>query len=78
MLDDYYNPLIYNDNSWPDNVKKEFIAQMHKLMASFTEASQEGYTKLYIPKEDLSNNVAASNDKDLLQRLEVILIAWYR
>lgn len=39
MLDDYYNPKIYSDNSWPENVKKEFIAQMHKLMAAFTEAS---------------------------------------
>lgn len=26
MLDDYYNPKIYSDNSWPENVKKEFIA----------------------------------------------------
>lgn len=39
---------------------------MHKLMAAFTEASQEGYTKLYIPKENLSDNVASSNDKDLI------------
>lgn len=33
---------------------------------------------MYIPKEDLSDNVAATSDKDLLQRLEVILITWYR
>ena len=29
------------------------MGQMHKLMASFTEASKERFTELYIPKEDI-------------------------
>jgi dynein heavy chain len=45
------------DNSWPENAKKEFIAQLHKFNATVTEAAHlvEGLTELYIPKEDLSN-----------------------
>lgn len=59
QLDDVYNPKIYSDQSWPENVKKEFVGALHKFMATLTQASQqqEGYTKLYIPKEDLSDHV---------------------
>lgn len=80
LLDDLYNPQIYQDSSWPENVKKEFIASLHKIMAAWTEISQqqEGFTKLYIPKEDLNDIVLASQDKDLISRLEPTLIQWYR
>jgi len=80
ILDDQYNPLIYQENSWPENVKKDFITQLHKFMATLTEESQqnEGFTKLYIPKEDLTYTVQTSQDKDLIQRLENSLIIWYR
>lgn len=49
-------------------------------MAQLTEESQkqEGFTKLYIPKEDLSDLYQASQDKDLIQRLEHTLIYWIR
>lgn len=49
-------------------------------MATLTEYSyaQEGITELYIPNEDLSNTEQASHDKDLLQRLEAILLHWQR
>ncbi len=35
MMDDTYNPQIYNDSTWPENVKKEFIAQLHKVTFLF-------------------------------------------
>jgi dynein heavy chain len=68
------------DQSWPDNVKKEFLSQLHKFMATLTEHShqQEGFTELYIPNEDLTNLSQAAHDKDLLQRLEATLLHWYR
>ena len=49
-------------------------------MATLTEYSfsQEGITELYIPNEDLVNIEQASHDKDLLQRLEAILLHWQR
>lgn len=35
MMDDVYNPQIYADSTWPENVKKEFIAQLHKVIINF-------------------------------------------
>lgn len=29
LLDKNYNPRIYSDTTWPENVKKEFLSQLH-------------------------------------------------
>ena len=51
---------------------------MHKFMTSVTEICYqlEGYTELYIPREDLSGS--DGQDKDLIQRLESTIIQWNR
>ena len=69
FMNNMFIPTIMSEKSWPDNVKKEFLAQLHKFMTSITEVcfQLEGYTELYIPKEDLSNT--DGQDKDLIQRL---------
>jgi len=71
-------PAFLSDQSWPDNVKKDFVSQMHKFMASVTEAAfqREHTIRLYIPNEDLSDKQAIMQDKDLIQRLESILLQW--
>jgi nucleoside diphosphate kinase len=78
FMNSTFIPTIMNEKSWPDNVKKEFLAQLHKFMTSITEVcfQLEGYTELYIPKEDLSNT--DGQDKDLIQRLETTIIQWNR
>lgn len=45
-------PKIVEQTSWPENVRKEFLGQLHKFMTSMTETcyQQEGFTELYIPK----------------------------
>jgi len=75
-----YLPKLLQENTWPDSVKKEFVAQLHKFMATVTEASHasKGRTTLYIPNEELSEPERAANDKDLLQRLESTVIQWTR
>ena len=74
-LDDILNkmnaeflPKLLGEKNWPESVKKEFVAQLHKFMAALTEASHasKGRTTLYIPNEDLSDTDAAAKDKDLL------------
>jgi len=35
---DYVGKLL-GENAWPDGVRKEFIANLHKFMAALTEAS---------------------------------------
>lgn len=71
-------PNILEENSWPENVRKEFLAQLHKFMTSVTETCYQiqGYTELYIPKEDLSSS--DGQDKDLIQRLDSTIIQWKR
>ena len=78
FMNNLFIPTIMAEKSWPDNVKKEFLAQLHKFMTSITEVcfQLEGYTELYIPKEDLSNT--DGQDKDLIQRLETTIIQWNR
>lgn len=67
-MEKQFTPAFMQDNSWPENAKKEFIAQLHKFNATVTEAAHlvEGLTELYIPKEDLSNQGEATQDKDLI------------
>ena len=79
MNTDYLSKFL-SDKSWPEGVRKDFIAGLHKFMAALTEASHisKGRTTLYIPQEDLSDIEAAAKDKDLLQRLESTVIFWTR
>lgn len=62
----------------PDNLKKEFQTQTHKFLADLNEIQgiREGKTKLYIPEEQFE--VVDNQKKDLVQRLESILIHWSR
>ena len=73
-------PKLLGENEWPENVKKEFVSNLHNFMAVITEASYtaKGMTNLYIPNEDLNDIDTAIKDKDLLQRLESIVIYWTR
>ncbi len=49
-------------------------------MASLTETANQsrGHTVLYLPEEDVSDIDRSVKDKDLVQRLEAILIHWTR
>ena len=53
---------------------------MHKFMATLVEIANQiqGRTVMYIPEEDLEDLEIASRDKDLVQRLEYVLIQWTR
>jgi len=79
MTSDYV-PKLTGENDWPEGVKKEFVANLHKFMATITEASHQakGRTYLYIPNEDLTDVDTACKDKDLIQRLESTVIYWTR
>jgi dynein heavy chain len=80
LMNSVFVPMSMADHAWPDNVRKEFTAQVQKFMSSTTEMANNarGATVLYIPDDDLSDLEAASKDKDLVQRLEASLIHWTR
>lgn len=76
-----YAPTFFANTSWPDSIKNDFSLQLHRFMSSLTDTrwKMEGKTVLYVPTEgmDLEPDVA-SKDKDLVNRLEMIMIHWTR
>ena len=38
FMNTVFIPSIMTESSWPDNVKKEFLTQLHKFMISMTES----------------------------------------
>ncbi|XP_046574741.1 LOW QUALITY PROTEIN: dynein axonemal heavy chain 2-like [Haliotis rubra] len=76
-----YAPIFFENTSWPDSIKNDFSAQLHKFLANLTDTrwKLEGKTVLYIPTEGMRipPDVAAKN-KELVQRLETAMIHWAR
>ena len=50
-----YAPAVLGSTSWPEAVKADFTAQLHRFMATLTETVFEvkGKTILYIPAEQI-------------------------
>ena len=70
-------PLILSNTAWPDTIRKDLAASVHKFMASLVQGVNEkkGDTVLYIPRMDLAASPAdAAADKDLLQLMESCVI----
>ena len=68
-----YAPVFFENTSWPDSIKNDFSAQLHKFLATLTDTrwKLEGKTVLYIPTEGLKMVTEdAAKNKELVQRLE--------
>ena len=80
VMQSVYAPAVLRNRRWPESVRKELAAQMHRFLASLTERSHElkGKTVLYIPDERVEDVDAAAEEKDLVQRLESTVIHWTR
>ncbi|CAG5134523.1 unnamed protein product, partial [Candidula unifasciata] len=81
MMMGVYAPIFFENRSWPDSIKNDFSAQLHRFLASLTDTRYklEGKTVLYIPTE--GTNVPAeeaAKNKELVQRLETSIIHWAR
>ncbi|XP_021360073.1 dynein heavy chain 2, axonemal-like isoform X4 [Mizuhopecten yessoensis] len=81
MMMGIYAPIFFENTTWPDSIKNDFSAQLHKFLANLTDTrwKLEGKTVLYIPTEGLrlASEDAAKN-KELVQRLETAMIHWAR
>ncbi|XP_032872211.1 dynein heavy chain 2, axonemal [Amblyraja radiata] len=72
---------FFENRMWPEGIKNNFSAHLHKFLASLTDARYklDGHTVLYIPQESLMlTPEQAAKDKDLLQRLETAVVHWTR
>ena len=73
MMSGIFVPIFFKNSSWPDSIKNDFTAQMHKFMASLTDTrwKVDGKTVLYIPLEaTLTKSEVAAKNKEMVQRLE--------
>ncbi|KAJ3375748.1 Dynein heavy chain 2, axonemal [Allomyces arbusculus] len=83
LMNGVYVPLFLDNRGWPDTVRKDFAGQLHKFMAVLTDTAfhSQGHTVLYVPKERLPSPqevATSSNAKDVIQRLESLLVHWTR
>ncbi|XP_064408838.1 dynein axonemal heavy chain 2 [Latimeria chalumnae] len=81
LMSGIYVPNICNNTSWPESIKNNFSAHLHRFLASLTDTHFKllGHTVLYIPMEALKIKAEmASKDKELVQRLETAMIHWTR
>ena len=67
---------IFNLN-WPEGIKNDLISNMHKFLIILNQSYFQELNKvvLYIPRENVSGS-EASKDKELVARLESIMIEW--
>ena len=76
-MNDSLSEKIYNLN-WPEGIKNDLISNMHKFLIVLSQSYYLDQNKvvLYIPKENLNNPQDAIKDKELVARLESIMIEW--
>lgn len=81
VLENVYAQVFFKIKTWPDSVKADFCTNLHMFLAKLTDLHHKmyGLTVIYVPKEGLGMSAeAASKDKDLVKRLEGIVVYWTR
>lgn len=81
VLENVYAQVFFNIKTWPDSVKADFCTNLHMFLAKLTDLHHKmfGLTVIYVPKEGLGMTAeVASKDKELVKRLEGIVVYWTR
>ena len=80
IMQGLYVPLFLENRSWPDSVRKDFNNQLHKFMAFLTDTTFQiqGHTVLYVPNESIDDAEVSAREKDVVQRLESLILHWTR
>ncbi|XP_039605580.1 dynein heavy chain 2, axonemal [Polypterus senegalus] len=72
---------IFDNTTWPQSIKNSLSTQLDRYLTSLTDVlfKSKGQTVLYIPVEVLQYNPqTASKDKELVLRMEIVVIHWTR
>ncbi|TNJ27094.1 Dynein heavy chain [Giardia muris] len=80
VMNTVYTPWICSQSSWPASVRDEFLSQVERYMASLTEAAYltRGRTVLYVPTFEALDPETAFRNKELIPRLESLVVHWTR
>ncbi|XP_067117224.1 dynein axonemal heavy chain 2-like [Osmerus mordax] len=74
-------PQVTLSTAWPESIKNNYSAHMHRFLTNLTDTRFKlmGNTVLYIPMEAMQYSPeVASKDKELVHRLEMVMIHWTR
>ncbi|XP_056156824.1 dynein axonemal heavy chain 2 [Lampris incognitus] len=80
LMNGVHAPLVTQSSAWTGH-KNLFTAPMHSFLINLTDTrfKEVNKTVLYIPLEALQQSPEeASKDKELVQRLEIVVIHWTR
>ncbi|KAI8904300.1 dynein heavy chain and region D6 of dynein motor-domain-containing protein [Gorgonomyces haynaldii] len=80
LMHQVYVPIFLDNNKWPDSIRKEFNNNLHKFMAFLTDTTYQlkGHTVLYVPDDYHITVAENAHSKDVVQRLESLLVHWTR
>ncbi|MCJ8731422.1 hypothetical protein PDJAM_G00199410 [Pangasius djambal] len=79
LMNGIHAPLVTHSTDWPESIKNNYFAHMHRFITYLTDARFRLVRKtvLYIPLEALQHSPeVAARDKELVKRLEVVMIHW--
>lgn len=81
VMSNIYAPTFFADDTWPDSIKNDFALQLHRFMSALTDTrwKLKSKTVLYVPLEGFKlSPIEEAKNKDLVSRLEMIVIHWTR
>ncbi|XP_076145705.1 dynein axonemal heavy chain 2 [Alosa pseudoharengus] len=81
LMNGVFAPNVTLSGSWPESIKNNYLAHMHRYLTTLTDARFKlvGNTVLYVPMEAMQcTPEEAAKDKELVQRLEMVMIHWTR
>ncbi|KAI9004259.1 dynein heavy chain and region D6 of dynein motor-domain-containing protein [Gaertneriomyces semiglobifer] len=75
-----YMPMFNDNKRWPETARKEFSSQLNRFMAYLTDTAfqMKGHTVLYVPDENFDDPEQCAKTKDVVQRLEALMMHWTR
>lgn len=79
LMEKLYTPIFFHKTDWSDTNRAQFLASIHSFLSHMTSLHYKlsGLTYLYVPSEGLIDNAEeAAEDKELIQRLEMIAEHW--
>ncbi|XP_028810290.1 dynein heavy chain 2, axonemal isoform X2 [Denticeps clupeoides] len=77
----WHVPLVTFSTTWPESIKNNYLTHMDRFLITLLDTRFKllGKTVLYIPKDAMQYSPeVATKHKDLVQRLEMVMIHWTR